>query len=396
MSVNAAAAILGRPLAWVPVAHALDIALAALLLAICLWTLKQPVNLRRSLQVPVVIQLLLAWTITVSLLWNYDPVSLRHYLRYIGGNVTLFGVGILCCRKELAIRLICRVCLVAGVLQGGLGIWFTMKGLGWASARAAFVPGIGTSLGYTCGFAVLYTVIGRDPWLRPFAILPLLIAGFGVLVGGSKIALLLTLAFLVLSYMFNVLHAQRIAPAKVALGLLLLPVTGVSSYVFLSSEHSGMGREILDSESFADSFEGRMSLFKRFGDSSMDNLLVGSGISAAYDEGYGFDMISRTHSVLSSLLVQIGVPGVLLYILFLTFCLLFGGRALCATSPSAPNYHLLAFLNVAVFFLLLKAEVTSDVPGNRSLWIFSALLLNYCVLYLQDASRYRFGGQALP
>lgn len=79
----------------------------------------------------------------------------------------------------------------------------------------------------------------------------------------------------------------------------------------MSGGEAGYLGDTLKIYSYQHSGDSRIALFKDYIELGMESPLVGHGISAAYS------LYERTHSVMTALFVQVGMIGLLAYLLFL-------------------------------------------------------------------------------
>jgi len=143
-----------------------------------------------------------------------------------------------------------------------------------------------------------------------------------------------------------------------------------------SGERSKLSAQTFQRHSYRMGLQSRTQLAKEYLRLGMERPLVGHGIRAAYPAAK-----KRTHSVIQALFVQVGLLGPGIYLAFLSLLAIRGVRELArTTSPSNPGYALLAATFCGCLFLMGKAEVTSDVAGNRELWLFSGVLVNCLIM----------------
>ncbi|NQT14858.1 MAG: hypothetical protein HQ582_19040 [Planctomycetes bacterium] len=350
--------------------------MAAFLLILCAMHVIQLASTPRIALTPLVFQLLLAVLLTVALARHCDELSYHHYKRYIGGNFALFAGAFLLCRGERKIRLAWRVWMVAAILMSLLGIWYWLNGINWASGRARLVPGTGVRMGYQCGVALIYLLFSKDR-LLPFVRFPLAaVLLFAVFTSGSKMAVLLAAGVVLLFAVRNLTSTRQTGLGQFLL-LILMGISGLSiAMILLRGDDFAYYRDTFELNSYRGSYAARTELGMGYLRYAMDTPWGGKGISAAYDQIGGF----RTHSVSQALLVQAGVPGALLYVLFAGWIAVNGLRMLLSRSSLSSGRDLLLATYIAALFLFVRAEITGDVPGNRELWLFSGLLLSCFIL----------------
>jgi len=376
LGINTASMMMGNPLGWETLAQNLDMGMAAFLLILCAMHVIQLASTPRIALTPLVFQLLLAVLLTVALARHCDELSYHHYKRYIGGNFALFAGAFLLCRGERKIRLAWRVWMVAAILMSLLGIWYWLNGINWASGRARLVPGTGVRMGYQCGVALIYLLFSKDR-LLPFVRFPLAaVLLFAVFTSGSKMAVLLAAGVVLLFAVRNLTSTRQTGLGQFLL-LILMGISGLSiAMILLRGDDFAYYRDTFELNSYRGSYAARTELGMGYLRYAMDTPWGGKGISAAYDQIGGF----RTHSVSQALLVQAGVPGALLYVLFAGWIAVNGLRMLLSRSSLSSGRDLLLATYIAALFLFVRAEITGDVPGNRELWLFSGLLLSCFIL----------------
>jgi len=393
LAINTASVVTDNPLGWEPVARNADVFVAVSLLILCALNVGRVISVPRIAVTPLVIQGLLAVIVTVALVRHYDEVSSVHYQRYIGGNFTLFAGAFLLCRDERGIRLAWRMWLAAATVMSLLGIWYWLTGISWSSGRAQLVPGTGIRMGYQSGVAFIYLLFAQD---RALSLIRLpLVAGvvFAVFVSGSKMALLLTLGVAVLFALRNLTSRQRSAGSQFLLVVFIAACGALTATIILRGDQLGFYNDTFDLDSYRTSCAVRTEVGGGYLRLAMDAPWGGHGISAAYNEALGH----RTHSVVQALLVQTGLPGTLLYVVFAVWLAVNGFRMLRRGPSHSPGYDLLVASYIATVFLLAKGETTGDIPGNRELWQFSGLLLACIVLQVRGSpSRVRMRRLRLP
>lgn len=371
LGINTASMLIGNPLGWDAVARSMDFWLAVFLLFLCAANAVKLASASRVALAPLALQILLAVFLTIALARHCDELSYHHYKRYIGGNFTLFAGALLLCQGERGIRLAWRVWMVAAIVLSLLGIWYWLNGIGWASGRSRLVPGTGIRMGYHCGVALVYLLFSEDRYLTlaRFPLAALLL--FAVFTSGSKMAVLLAVGVVLLFAVRNLTSTRQSGLGQFLL-LLLVGISGLSiTMILLRGEDFGYYQDTFDLNSYRGSYTVRTEIGSGYVRLAMDKPWGGRGIGAAYDQVNGF----RTHSVSQALLVQTGVPGGLCYVLFVGW-IAFGGLRMLLSRPSlASGRDLLLSTYIATLFLLARAEVTGDVPGNRELWLFSGLLV---------------------
>jgi hypothetical protein len=378
LGVNTASMVMGNPLAWETVARNLDVGLAAVLLVLCAACVARFASAPKNALTPMILQVLLVVLLTITLVRHYDESSYHHYQRYIGGNLTLFAGALLLCRGERRIRLAWRAWVIAAIVMSLLGIWFWLNGISWASGRTALVPGTATRMGYLCGVAIIYLLFSEDRFLSLIRFPLAAVLLFAVFTSGSKMAVLLTTGVVLVFAVRNLTSTRQTGLGQFAL-LVLVGVSALGiTMILLHGNDLGFYRDTFDLNAYRGSYAGRVELGGNYVRFAMDSPWGGKGISAAYDQISRF----RTHSVSLAWLVQTGVPGVLCYALFAAWIVVNGWRMLMSRSLPFAGRDLILPTYITVLFLFAKAEVTSDVPGNRELWLFSGLLVSCSILQL--------------
>jgi O-antigen ligase len=138
----------------------------------------------------------------------------------------------------------------------------------------------------------------------------------------------------------------------------------------MSGGEVGYIGDTLKFHSYLQAGDERIVLSKDYIKLGMKSPLIGHGISAAYSLDF------RTHSVTTALFTQIGLIGLLTYLFFLLTVIFRGLKVMTKLATMKyVNYNIPLFVAVfiGVIFLVLKAEVTGDVPANRELWMFAGV-----------------------
>lgn len=380
LAINATSMWRDQPLAWQGLASILDVVLAVFIVLACFaeflkWVLYS--YLPRNVFVPAVLQLSIVLTLGVALYRFYDELSLIHFAKYVGGNAVLFFGILFGCKNLRHVQFVCRIWVVAGMLLGYLGLWYWKEGLTWSSARTSLVPGTGIRMGYQCAVAFVYLYLSKDPLLGRLSVPVGLAWVFAVLTSGSKMAFVLLSVTLGAYYQFDVFAANRNVGRQFVINGLVIASGIITLIAISSSGKRGFHEGLLDPYQYEASLEAREEINSYFFTGFSDNptlLLFGAGISAAYADNTGE---YRLHSVTHALLLETGVLGLAIYVLFCLVTLISGTRAIMAAVGQRRRRRLLEALVAISALLICKAEVTSDLPGNRELWMFSALVAVY-------------------
>lgn len=384
LSINTGAVLFSSPLAWKDIASGLDIVLACLVILFSATGILASKHLPRGASIPVLSQFMLVGLMSIGLWRHFDEISLLHYKRFIGGNLSLFLGAVFVCTRTWKIRLIWNVWLATALLQAFIAIWYWREGYLWTSIRATLIPGTGIRMGYQCAIAFIYTLLANgNKDLKSIAMCCLF--AFGVLMSGSKMALLLTVGIGSSMFLFEMLKTRQIALSRI----LIFTVSAVAIvqilFVIAWSEKEGFHKYVLDLEQYVSSVENREELNDEFYELALKHPIMGSGISAGYYEISG-DKMQTTHSAVQATFLQLGIPGLVSYLVLVLFLGLSGFSAIRRTQRSFDSRFYISMATYAAFIMMvLKAEVTSDLPGNRELWMFSGLLI-HCLNRLQNAT----------
>ena len=384
LAINTGAVVFASPLAWKDTALGLDVVLACLVILFSALGILTSKHLPRGASVPVMSQLMLVGLMSIALWRHFDEISLLNYKRFIGGNLALFLGAAFVCNRTWKIRLIWNVWLATALLQSFIAIWYWREGYLWTSIRSTLIPATGIRMGYQCAIAFVYSLLanGNKNWK---SIAMCCFFAFGVLMSGSKMALLLTVCIGSAMFFFEMLKTRQIALSRI----LIFGVSGMAIVQILLviawSEKEGFHKYVLDFEQYVSSVENREELNDEFYELALEHPIMGSGISAGYYE-ISSDKMQTTHSAVQATFLQMGIPGLLSYLMLVLFLALSGFSKIRRTQRSFDSRFYISVATYAAFIMLvLKAEVTSDLPGNRELWMFSGLLI-HCLDRLQGAT----------
>lgn len=376
--LNLMPALWGQPQKFARYGRPLDMFFCGLIIALCVVVvIARRFKIHRFEALPVLSQLSLAAFLTLSLVLHYNELSLEHYSRFIGGNLLLFLAPLLLCWRVSYVRLVWRIWVAMSLTLALVGVWFLLQGLMWRSARAELIPGTVVRMGHVCAVSVIYLLIlaRRESKLRTllrFCLLSLLL--FGILSSGAKVAYLLLGCVVLVVGVGRFLPLGRVKLSEIAVFVvLLLLATGMLVYI-CRSEKAGFASSSFQIDSYRKSIESRTPLLRHYAALGLERPILGHGIAASYrQESVG---LPRAHSVSLALFVQTGVVGLTCYLLFV-FSVIVGGIYLVKRRGGDPVLAKLALATLlAVCYLVLKAEFSGDVPGNRELWLFSGLLLS--------------------
>lgn len=384
--LSVSAFLMGKPLAFSEFGRLSDILCAALCtcltLAVVLFTKRKPMHV--YFYGPLVLMTFLGLLMTLSLLQSADGESIENYGRFMAGNMVLFFGALVGCQSTENGKRIWLIWGIGCLVLAIISLYLACIGLMWTSGRNALFPATAIRTGYGCALTVIYwtTSILLDPSCRHkvLKVGGIGICILGVLLSGSKASLLLMVGALVVILLMQIQTTGYVKAAP-ALGVLfavvfitvivIVLVTGLEK----SGGESGYLGGLHQADSYATSVYERLRLSKAYIQLGLQRPFLGKGISAAYS------LELRTHSLLVALFVQVGLFGVLAYILFLTSLLHMAYQRIktCWRQfATCPDISVAIATFVAVIFLALKAEVTGDIPGNRELWFFAGLLLALC------------------
>jgi O-antigen ligase len=327
----------------------------------------------RFINAAVFSQLIILTLLSFSLWNSYDMISLENYARFVAGNLLIFFAAIAICRTPPEIRRVWVVWIFTSVCLSIISICLFGAGINWSSARSAVIAGVTVRPGYFGAISITYLFanLSLRPNLKNFSILlVIIILGLGVLTSGSKGSLILASLGIGI-YLFIVVVSELRVPKQVIFITLLISLIIVFAIHVRRFESAGAIGDTINPQRYLKSVQGRIEITKRYLNLALASPIFGNGISASYS------LERRTHSVLLALFVQIGVVGLLAYIVFLISLLLKGLRLVGHRNRASKNLKKLFITTfIAVILLIIKSEITSDVPGNRELWLFAGMLLS--------------------
>ena len=340
----------------------LDIIFAALCFLVFLLALFKKNTPKRFFNIPVLMQILLLALLSISLIHSHDEVSLFNYIRFLGGNILLFFSALVICRKEKQVKKIWNIWIITSVILAAISVWFFFQGITWQSGQAAIIEGTGIRTGYFCAIGLIYLFVSSNLKIKYFLI-PLFL--FAVIVSASKGALLLLIGtlFFVLP-LIQVINKKLKLKTFISLIFVILIFLGLLIFI-LPKTGEGEVKEVAIWGNYVHSLSDRLDLTGEYIKLGLSHPIIGNGISASYS------LIERTHSVILSLFVQIGIFGILFYLIFALNMFFIGFKLLKKTK----NYNLALATFLIVLFTFLQGEITLDVPGNRIFWFFSGILL---------------------
>lgn len=382
LAINTASVVLASPLAWRDLAAMADVVFAGATLMIAIGACLSTRRLARGAVIPLVSQLALIGLMTAALWMHFDEISLLNYKRFLAGNIALFLSAILVCDRTWKVRLVWSIWLATALLQSFIAIWYWREGYLWTSIRSTLIPATGIRMGYQCAIAFVYCMFASVNKSWKSTAMCCLFA-FGVMMSGSKMALLLTVFATVGMFLFEMVKTQRVTAGRIVLvGISALAIVQIL-FLIATSEKEGFHKNILDYEQYISSVESRENLGDEFFELAWEHPIVGSGISAGYYEMNG-DKMQTTHSAVQATFLQLGVLGLSAYLMLVLYLGLGGLITILRTRREFDSRFYLALASYAGFVMLvLKAEVTSDLPGNRELWMFSGLLV-HCLARLRS------------
>lgn len=376
--------LMGNPLGLVEYGRIVDIIFVILVtfftLAVLMFKKK---SVRQFYNMPVALLVFLAMLMTISLMESSDELSMENYYRFLGGNLLLFLGVLVCGQSPEAIKRIWNIWIFNSVILATISSYLFLIGITWSSGRSELFPGTGIRSGYYCGLSVIYLASKiildsrhklRHSFLRGGGIC---IGILGVLLSGSKFSLFLVMASLIMMVFLKLLITKSMGRSSLLFMFSIFTLITILIFkVLVGFEMSGrdMGNlsNVYTTDSFQNSTYGRIDLSKHYFELGMESPLIGHGISAAYS------LTERTHSMLLSLFVQVGLLGVMAYLLFLVGILVPGFRRVRLSllkSYINSDKSLILSTFVAVMFFALKAEATGDVAANRELWFFAGMFL---------------------
>ena len=375
LAINTAAVLFASPLAWKDFAATVDVMLAVATVTVSALAFLNSSRFPRVAAVPLISQVMLVALMSAALFTHYDDISLLNYKRFIGGNIALFFGAIFVCNRMWKVRLVWSIWLLTALLQAFIAIWYWREGYLWTSIRSTLIPATGIRMGYQCAIAFVYCLFasGDKNWK---SVGMCCLFAFGVLMSGSKMALLLTVSASCGMFAFEMIKTQKVA----ALRLILFSISAVAIaqilFVIATSEKEGFHKYVLDFDHYVSSVENREDLGEEFFDLAWQHPIAGSGISAGYYELNG-DQMQTTHSAVQATFLQLGLLGLVTYLLLIIYLALIGFRRIRRTQRIFDSRFYVAIATYSAFIMLvLKAEVTSDLPGNRELWLFSGILVH--------------------
>jgi O-antigen ligase len=327
----------------------------------------------RFINAAVFSQLIILTLLSFSLWNSYDMISLEHYARFVAGNLLIFFAAIAICRTPHEIRRVWVIWIFTSVCLSIISICLFGAGINWSSARSAAIPGVNVRPGYFSAISIVYLFanLSIKPNLKNFFILlVMIILGLGILTSGSKGSLILASLGIGI-YLLVVFFSELRVPKHVIFITLLITLVIVFAIHLKRFESAGAVGATIDPQRYHKSIQGRIEIAKHYLNLALASPIFGNGISASYS------LEKRTHSVLLALFVQIGVVGLLAHIVFLISLLLKGLRLVGHRNRVSRNLKKLSIIIfIALILLIIKSEITSDVPGNRELWLFAGMLLS--------------------
>ena len=320
--------LLGKPLGLVEYGRLADISFAALTVGLVLAVfVSSNFNIRALLNGPFALMFFLVIVMTVSLIQSSDELSMEQYYRFLGGNFVLFICALLCCKSLNDVRQIFNIWVLNSIILAVISIYLFKIGITWSSGRSSLFPGTGIRTGYFCALSIIYLVSDilcrkkRDSLYFRLGLIGVLLAG--VLLSGSKAALLLLMGSVAALFILKLLITKKIhvlPSLSIFVSLFFFVTIVIKSIIGLETSGGEVGYldDILKIDSYLQAGEDRTVLLKDYVGFGAINPLIGHGISAAYS------LDKRTHSVATALFVQVGLIGLLGYLFFL-FSVIFNG-----------------------------------------------------------------------
>lgn len=388
LSLSMSSVFFGKPLypvEYFNVAHALTAGL--IVIFTFLTVIKKPTTLNVAINLPAAIMLFIVVMLTLSLVVWHDDVSKVNYFRFIAGNMLLFGGALLCCTSISRNKMIFNIWVITSLILAIFSVYMFLSGMNWSSARSAFLPAVNIRIGYFCSISIIYLtarIIFEGKNLNFFVhLLIIIVLMAGLMTARSKAAfalLIISLSLLILIKIFSMKVNYR-----------TIYLTGFSVFSFslifflinISDSYgieSGAMANFADFEKIMHSVRGRISVFYDYFQLTMKSPFTGHGIASAYQ------LDIRTHSVSLAFLTQIGILGFLFYLFFI-FALISRGIKLVLfylnKRLESNDASVLISIFIIVIFLMLKAEITGDVPGNRELWMFAGMLISITQVFFK-------------
>jgi hypothetical protein len=372
--------LLARPRLWDGYLNSAElIAGAAVLMALLLaFAQRKAMWTRWLIAVPVLCQLGITVLRFVSLLQSPDSLSTQLFIQFLGGNMLLLLAPIALCKNPRQVRRVWEVWTVAAIILAVASLWLLSKGVLARSARQDYLLLAQTKTGRVCATTLVFLVLAVPArrlgsfkgMIRPIAIV---LCAVAVLTSGSKATFIWLLAVMGIYVLVGPTTFPRL---RQTLGLVLVGLAAVL-FLLVGLPELDPLRKLTD---FSWSIAGRVQNAQYFVTRAFSSPVFGYGIVAAYQG----ETAQRTHNTFVELFVQIGILGPVLFFAFLASICVYGWRAIKATDHDHSTQRLVIATFLACLHSALMAQVTSDIVGNRDLWLFSGLLT---ALYFQTLEK---------
>lgn len=370
----------------------LDIVLVLLLFVLIVAViLSKPKEINKLDNISVLTQVLIVILLTFSLLAFHDAVSLLNYGRFLLGNFLLFISTIILCKNINDVNKLMKIFVLSSILLSIISTYMFFYGINWSSGRSNIISGVVIRSGYFSALSFIYVLsfLSIKVSLRNFGLLlVLLLLIFGVLTSGIKAPLILLLIGIA---MFQIIPIILFSKIRLQI-ILLIPITiiigGFIVYV-TEVENAGFVKGIINFDSYFLSVSRRMDLIEGYLQIGLSKIIFGNGIGASYS------LENRTHSITSAFFVQIGVVGLFFYISWL-INLIYIGLRIVRKSYGFPNAQVIKHFSTVIFVmvivLIIKGELTGDIPNNRELWFFAGLLISFRKFRIIKPNLHKIGG----
>ena len=313
--------------------------------------------------------------LSFSLLNSHDMISLENYARFAAGNLLIFFAAIAICRTPLEIRRVWAIWIFTSVCLSIISICLFGAGINWSSARSAVIPVGNIRTGYFSSISLVYIFANLSTRFNSknlFLLFLIIVLMGGILTSGSKASIIIAALGIGIYLFIPVVSALKVPKQVIFIAPVIIFLIIFAGHVN-RFESTGFIKDNIKPQSYFKAGQNRIELMQSYLKLGSDSPIFGNGISASYS------LEERTHSVLMSVFVQIGVLGLLAYIVFLISVVLKGLRVVnrrnCAYAYK--RFKKLSTVTfIAVILLILKSEITSDIPGNRELWLFAGMLLS--------------------
>ncbi|GEM_PF-3201149 len=367
--------------------------LDTILVVLCAFNASLAVLLRPKIailfNIPVLTQILIVLLLSLSLMKTFDPISLENYSRFIAGNILIFFSAIVICKTPVEIQRVWIIWIITTVCLSIISIIFFYYGINWSTGRSEIIPIGNIRTGYFGAVSVCYiftNITGRLNLKQLLYLATMMLLILGIVTCGSKASLLLTMFGIGLIITIPILTKFKV-PKKIVYVLPLILLLCVFAGYISNSQDAGFIKDTLNVQSYFDAGEVRLESIKSYMMLGASSLIFGNGINAAYS------LDIRTHSVFTAFFVQIGILGIIAYFVFLINLLFKGVQLIVRQQQMSKKINQLVISTFIAFILLvIKAEITSDIPGNRELWLFSGMILAifYSDHYYREISKDKY------